>query len=338
MAYSVVNNTPVAGAIQWAGMNIQYLGETYAIQDGYTNTLYAYWTIQYPNNLVVTNTFPVLGSDDCLIFVNKNGTAVVIPNSTVISGDIIIPGTILAGALATNCVTADKLAAGAVTANSLAAGAVTANSLAAGSVTAQAVAADAIGAGAISADAITGDVIVAGAIATRHIASAAVTANEIAAGAITTDKLKAESVDANKIKAGSITTNHLSPLFGEQLVIGANPALTEITDSVVAEANRAIAVEGELKNFTDKANAFFVFDIALGMMTIGKTGSPFTSEFSTTKLSFKQSGAEVAYISNNKLYISIAQVMDILTIGSAAEGYVDMDTKADGLRASWRAS
>jgi len=338
MAYSVVNNTPVAGAIQWTGMNIQYLGEAYAIQDGYTNTLYSYWTIQYPNNLVVTNTFPVLGPDDCLIFVNKNGTAVVIPNSSVVSGDIIMPGTILAGALAANCVTADKIAAGAVTANSLAAGAVTANSLAAGSVTAQAVAADAIGAGAISADAITGDVIVAGAIATRHIASAAVTANEIAAGAITTDKLKAESVDANKIKAGSITTNHLSPLFGEQLVIGANPALTEITDSVVAEANRAIAVEGELKNFTDKANAFFVFDIALGMMTIGKTGSPFTSEFSTTKLSFKQSGAEVAYISNNKLYISVAQVMDILTIGSAAEGYVDMDTRADGLRASWRAS
>ena len=337
MAYSVLHNTPVAGAIQWTGMSIQYLGETYAIADGYTNTLYAYWTIQYPNNLVVTNEFPVLGPDDCLIFVNKNGMAVIIPGSSVVTGDIIMPGTILAGALAANCITADKLAAGAVTAGAIAAGAVTTHSLAAGSVTAQAVAADAIGAGAIAADAVTADVIVAGAITTAHIASAAVTANEIAAGAITTAKLKAESVDATKIKAGSITTNHLSPLFGDQLVIGANPALTEITDSVAAEANRAIAVEGELKNFTDRANAFFVFDIAAGMMTIGKTGSPFTSEFSSTKLSFKQSGAEVAYISNNKLYISVAQVMDILTIGNATEGYVDLDTKLSGLRASWRA-
>ena len=338
MAYSVLHNTPVAGAIQWSGMNIQYMGETYAIADGYTNTLYSYWTIQYPNNLVVTNEFPALGPDDCLIFVNKNGMAVIIPGSSVITGDIIMPGTILAGALAANCITADKLAAGAVTAGAIAAGAVMTNSLAAGSVTAQAVAADAIGAGAIAADAVTSDVIVAGAITTAHIASAAVTANEIAAGAITTDKLKAASVDATKIKAGSITTNHLSPLFGEQLVIGANPAITEVNGAVTAEANRAIAVEGELKNFTDKANAFFVFDIAAGMMTIGKTGSPFTSEFSTTKLSFKQSGAEVAYISNNKLYISVAQVMDILTIGSAAEGYVDLDTKVNGLRASWRAS
>lgn len=338
MAYTILHNTPVAGAIQWADMSIQYLGETYAISDGYTNTRYTYWTPAYPNNLVVTDDFPVLGSDDCLVFVNKNGIAIVIPNSTVVSGDIIIPGSILTGALAANSVTADKLAAGSVTAAAIAAGAITTNSLAANAVTAVALAADCVGAGAIAADAVMSDVIVAGAITSAKIASEAVTANEIAAGAITADKIKANAVEASHIKAGVISTSHLIPNFGSQILIGANPAITGVSDSVAAETSRATAVEGELKAFTDKANAFFVFDLDLGKMTIGKNGSPFTSAFSTTKLSFMQSGAEIAFISNNKLYISVAQIMDVLTIGNVAEGFVDMDTAACGLRASWRAS
>lgn len=338
MAYIISHNTPVAGAIQWTGMSMQYMGETFAIVDGYTNTRYAYWTPSYPFNLVVTNDYPTLGADDCLVFVNKGGIAIVVPNSTVISGDIIMPGSILANALAANSVTADKIAAGSVTALSIAAGAVDTNHLAAHSVTAAAIAADAIGAGAIAAGAVTADEIVAGAIATRHIAALAVTANEINTGAVTADKIKADAIEARHIKAGSISTTHLSPAFGDQLVIGANPAVVAAQSAVAAEASRAIAVEGQIKTFTDKAGSFFVFDVDLGKMTIGKTGSPFTSAFSATKLSFMQSGVEIAYISNNKLYIAAAEVIDVMTIGNAAEGYVDMDTTASGLRASWRAS
>lgn len=343
MAYSILHNTPVAGAIQWGDVTIQYMGENYAIADGYTNTRYAYWTPVYPNNLVVTDEYPALGNDDCLVFVNKSGTAIVVPNSTVVSGDIIVPGSILANALAANSVTSDKIAAGAVTASAIAAGVVETNHLAANSITSNQIAANAVGAEAIAAGAILSDKIVAGAITTDKIAASAITVNEIAAGAITTDKLAANSVDAGKIKAGSITTNHLAPQFGAQLVIEGNPALATVEDAIESEADRAMAVEGELLDFTDKANAFFIFDIAAGTLSIGKTGSPFASEFSSTKLSFKQSGAEVAFISNNKLYIKIAQVLDILTVGdkSVAEGgdgFVDMDTSSGGLRASWRAS
>lgn len=66
MSYSVFHNTPVAGAIQWENLCMQYEGETYLIADGYTNTRYAYWAFAYPNNLVVTDEYPNLGPDDCL--------------------------------------------------------------------------------------------------------------------------------------------------------------------------------------------------------------------------------------------------------------------------------
>jgi hypothetical protein len=332
---------------------MQYEGETYLIADGYTNTRYAYWALAYPNNLVVTDDYPSLGPDDCLVFVNKGGIAITVPYASVIAGDLLIPGSVLADAIAANAITTEKIAAGAVTANTvaanaigtnaLAAGAVTTDVLAAGAVTSNTVAANAIGASAIAADAITADKIVAGAVTAEKIASKTITANQIAAGAITADKIQANAIDASKIKAGSVTTNHLAPGFGSQLVIGSNPAIMQVSDAVEAETQRAESVEAGLKDFTDKANAFFVFDLVDGSMTIGKADSPFSSQFSTTMLAFKQNGVEVAYLSNNKLYIKTGHILDILTIGDkpvvqGGDGFFDMDTVAGGLRGSWRAS
>ena len=353
MSYSVFHNTPIAGAIQWETLCMQYEGETYLIADGYTNTRYAYWALAYPNNLVVTDDYPNLGPDDCLVFVNKGGIAITVPYASVVAGDLLIPGSVLADAIAANAITTEKIAAGAVTANTvaanaigtnaLAAGAVTTDVLAAGAVTSNTVAANAIGASAIAADAITSDKIVAGAVTADKIASKTITANQIATGAITSDKIQANAIDASKIQAGSVTTNHLAPGFGSQLVIGSNPAITQVSDAVEAETQRAESVEAGLKDFTDKANAFFVFDLVDGSMTIGKADSPFSSQFSTTMLAFKQNGVEVAYLSNNKLYIKTGHILDVLTIGDkpvvqGGDGFFDMDTVAGGLRGSWRAS
>lgn len=116
---------------------------------------------------------------------------------------------------------------------------------------------------------------------------------------------------------------------------------TEITqrDSAIAlavdnERTRAEVVEGEIKSFTDTARTYFVFDI--DGLNIGKSGSPFSTLLGDDKLSFKQSGAEVAYIQYNRLYISIAEIMDVLTIGNNAVGYTDIQTISDGVTAVWR--
>ncbi len=137
MAFTVLSNAPSAGYIAWTDLHIQFAGTSYAIQDGNTNRVYAYWTLLSPYSLAVSDSFPTLTANDCLVFLNKSGVATVVPNATVLSGDLIVPGTILASALAANSVTADKILAGAVGATAIAANAVGAGAIAAGAVTAE---------------------------------------------------------------------------------------------------------------------------------------------------------------------------------------------------------
>ena len=53
-----------------------------------------------------------------------------------------------------------------------------------------------------------------------------------------------------------------------------------------------------------------------GVIILGEEGNPFTVELSNTRLSFKQDGTEVAYVSNNKLYITSAEVLVNEKIGN----------------------
>lgn len=227
MAFTIENNMPSAGNIRWTNLGLQYKGVDYAITNGYTNYIYVYWTPASPATLVVSNTFPTLGVDDCLLFLNKAGTAVVVPNATVLNGDLIVPGSIVANALAANTITGDKIAAGTITA---------ANILA-GTISATQIAANAIGATAISADSITGAKIVVDAITSREIAAATITATEIAAGTITAAKMaagtitaasgiiadaaitsaKIVSLDASKVTTGSMTADRI---VGGTMVLG----------------------------------------------------------------------------------------------------------------------
>lgn len=136
------------------------MGNNYNIADGNTDYKYVWWApATSTTNLVGSNTFPTLTANDCLLFLNKNGVAVLVPTSTILDGALIVPESILANAIAANTITADQIATGAITANELAANCVTAN--------------------AISANAIGAAAIAAGAIQTDHLAASAVTADKI---------------------------------------------------------------------------------------------------------------------------------------------------------------
>ena len=50
-------------------------------------------------------------------------------------------------------------------------------------------------------------------------------------------------------------------------------------------------------------------------VTLGKSDSPFTAELSSTELAFKQNGDKVAYVSNNKLFITNAEIITEVVIG-----------------------
>lgn len=186
----VFHSTPSPGYIAWQNVNIQYKGVTYVIPNGNTNKKFVMWLYSDPGSFYGSDTFPTLGPDDLLVFLNKNGVYSIVPKTQIVDGSLIVSDSITTDALAANSVTAEKIAAG--------------------SISADKIAANAIGAEAIIAGAIGADEIAAGVIATNHLAALAVTADKIAAGAISADKVAANAIGAEKIAAGAITAEKLS--------------------------------------------------------------------------------------------------------------------------------
>lgn len=76
-------------------------------------------------------------------------------------------------------------------------------------------------------------------------------------------------------------------------------------------------------------------------LEIGKSEAdqklPYSVRISNEKMSFLQNGVEVAYIKYNKLYITVVEVLDRFTIGSASMGgYFDFETSELGMGVLWR--
>lgn len=202
MAMSVQSNTPSTGYIQWTGVSISYKGQTYAITNGNTNLAYVYWLYATPTAFQTSNTYPSsLGNDDLLVFVNKFGAALTVPNTTVLDGSLIVPQSLTANAIAADTITGLQIAANTITASEMAAGSVTANAIAANAVTASAIQAGAITANALAANSVTSAAILAGAVTANAIAANAVVATNIAAGAVTANAIAANTITASMINS-----------------------------------------------------------------------------------------------------------------------------------------
>ncbi len=75
-----------------------------------------------------------------------------------------------------------------------------------------------------------------------------------------------------------------------------------------------------------------------GNIILGDRNNDLQCIITNTKISFEQNGTEVAYISNNKLYITNAEVLDRFTVGNPSSGYFDWIPRANGnLGMKWRA-
>ena len=73
------------------------------------------------------------------------------------------------------------------------------------------------------------------------------------------------------------------------------------------------------------------------LIELGKVGNAFTAELSNESLSFKENGQEIAYISNQSLVITNAEIRNRLSLGTAARGWFDFIPRATGnLSIQWR--
>ncbi len=96
-------------------------------------------------------------------------------------------------------------------------------------------------------------------------------------------------------------------------------------------------IDGKLQDFIDKIETYIQFSSE--GISLGKINNPFIASLGNTELSFLQDGVKVAYISNNKLYITDAEIRNKLTIGNQTNGYFDYIPRQNGnLSMKWRSS
>ena len=73
------------------------------------------------------------------------------------------------------------------------------------------------------------------------------------------------------------------------------------------------------------------------LIELGKVGSAFTAELSNEQLAFKENGQTIAYISNQSLVITNAEIRSKLSLGTEERGWFDFIPRATGnLSIQWR--
>lgn len=158
-----------------------------------------------------TGLTPVVGDTALFTYVNGttnpsacytyNGSIWVPVDSQVVSGNVLVEGTVSANAIIAGSITSTQIAANTITANNIATGTITATQIAANTITAT----------NIAGNTITGNKIAAGTITTNNFTANTIQGNIIAAGTITATQLAANAITANTVvSTGAILGNYAS--------------------------------------------------------------------------------------------------------------------------------
>lgn len=107
------DNTPAAGSISWPEFHIQYEGEGYTVPAGSTAERWTWWrfnagapALEYGPEVPQD-----LTEDDLVLFGNKNGVGVRVQSATLIDGELLVDGTVMANKLDAKAVTTEHLMA-----------------------------------------------------------------------------------------------------------------------------------------------------------------------------------------------------------------------------------
>ena len=71
-------------------------------------------------------------------------------------------------------------------------------------------------------------------------------------------------------------------------------------------------------------------------LDMSASASSVKMRLTNTRLAFIQSGKEMAYFSDNKLYVTRLEVVEQISIGTSSNGYLDMVTTPTGVGFKWR--
>lgn len=171
-----------------------------------------------------------------------------------------------------------------ITADRLVAGSITGNELAIRTILANNIASNTITSNEIAAGTITGTEIAANTISTGNLDAYAVTAEKIASGAITADKIDSKAIMLSNLS-------------------------DDVFDGVRAQ------IQDQIDQYRKEQEQYMNFDTDTGL-TIGAIDSDFAVNISNDEIAFKQGNDTVAYINDQKLMITDAEVLNELRIGN----------------------
>lgn len=103
----------------------------------------------------------------------------------------------------------------------------------------------------------------------------------------------------------------------QETVLRLSTELTQTAQGITAVINRVEAVESENAEVGEILAAYqLTFRMDADGVTIGKSNSGFDVRIDNEKLSFRETGQEIAYVSNSQLFITAAEITQSLTIGN----------------------
>jgi carbonic anhydrase/acetyltransferase-like protein (isoleucine patch superfamily) len=226
-----------------------------------------------------------------------NGSIWIPVSGQVVSGNVIIRGTIAGNAMIANTITATQIAAGTITATQIAANTITAGQIAANTITSN----------QLAVGTITANRIATGTLTTNLFTANTINGNIMTAGSITADKLAANAITANTvISSGAILLNPASAGFwldgpsgtarfgnsisiGNQLTVGVN---ANIGGNLSVGTGATIG-----NNLTVGNNASIGGNLTVGGLITGGTLNPNTVSTGT----IVQSGVTIATSDNTNL-------------------------------------
>ena len=134
----------------------------------------------------------------------------------------------------------------------------------------------------------------------------------------TADSIRSQvSTEYMKVAEKEEIYNYIS----SQILQESDKITISFTDRVTNVENQVVTNQQELEKY---------IRFSAEGIELGDELSPFKTKITNTRISFFQSGQEVAYISNNKLYITQALFMQKSTIGNENSGYYTWVIRSNG--------
>lgn len=134
----------------------------------------------------------------------------------------------------------------------------------------------------------------------------------------TAESIRSEvSTEYMKVAEKEEIYNYIS----SQILQESDKITISFTDRVTNVENQVVTNQQELEKY---------IRFSAEGIELGDELSPFKTKITNTRISFFQSGQEVAYISNNKLYITQALFMQKSTIGNENSGYYTWVIRSNG--------